>query len=108
MSGPQIRRSQAVTAARLRDRTNKTSATDYITNTSADAQRYRLLAALCNQSVTTIDARQLLNVMHPAMRVRELRELGHNIVTRLLDIHDDRGRPHSRVALYSLIPGGSK
>jgi len=108
MSGPQIRRSQAVSAARLRDRTNKTSATDYITNTSADAQRNRLLAYLKHGSITTIDARRSLNVFQPAARVFELRHRGYNIVTHLMDSHDDLGRPHIRVALYSLIAGGAK
>ncbi|NYE27315.1 hypothetical protein HDE78_000240 [Rhodanobacter sp. K2T2] len=106
MSAPQIRRSPAGKAG-LRDRNQNNSVSDHITDTSTAGQRHRLLATLRHQSITTIDARRDLNVMHPAMRVRELRERGHNIVTRLIDIHDDQGRPHSRVAMYSLISGAA-
>jgi hypothetical protein len=106
MSAPQTRLGAASTAPR--DRTNNNSASNHITDTSTHAQRIRMLDVLRHQSITTIDARRDLNVMHPAMRVRELRELGHNIVTRLVDLADDQGRLHHRVALYSLISGGAK
>jgi len=108
MSGPQIRRSQAVAVDWLRDRTHRSSVSEHITNTSAEAQRNRLLAYLKRNSITTIDARSLLNIMMPAARCFELRKLGHNIVSRPVDIHDDQGRLHRRVAHYSLISGGAK
>lgn len=107
MSAPQIQRSPAG-KAELRDRTDNNFVYDHITDTSTEAQRHRLLAALRHQSITMIDARRELNVMHPAMRVRELRGLGHNVITRLVNIPDDQGRLHQRVALYSLISGGAK
>lgn len=73
-----------------------------ITDTSVASQRMRLLAHLRHDSITTIEARRDLNVLHPAMRIKELREDGHNVVTRLMEVRDDYGRKHSRVALYSL------
>jgi len=76
-----------------------------ITDTTAASQRMRLLAHLRHDSITTIEARCDLNVLHPAMRIKELREDGHNVVTRLMDVRDDYGRKHSRVALYSLAGG---
>jgi hypothetical protein len=107
MTSAQIRRSPAGKAG-LRVRTHNNSVSNHITDTSTQAQRIRLLDVLRHRSITTIDARRDLNVMHPAMRVRELRDLGHNIVTRLVDLPDDQGRLHHRVALYSLISGGAK
>lgn len=104
MSAPQTRRSPAATG--LRDRTQKTSAQHRSTDTSAAAQRLRLLAHLRHEAIDTIAARRDLNIMMPAARVKELREGGHNIQTMRVDRYDDQGRKHSRVAVYSLIGGG--
>lgn len=76
------------------------------TDTNTAAQRMRLLAHLRHDSITTIEARRDLNVMHPAMRIKELRGAGYNVVTRLMDVFDDYGRRHPRVAIYSLVGGG--
>lgn len=73
-----------------------------IVDTSASAQRARLLAALRKGPVTTLDARRDLNVFVPGVRVFELRREGHPIVTRLIRLLDDQGRPHSRVAQYAM------
>ncbi|ASW45377.1 MULTISPECIES: helix-turn-helix domain-containing protein [Xanthomonas] len=73
-----------------------------IVDTSASAQRARLLAALRKGPVTTLDARRDLNVFVPGVRVFELRQEGHPIVTRLIRLLDDQGRPHSRVAQYAM------
>ncbi|WP_259739853.1 helix-turn-helix domain-containing protein, partial [Xanthomonas campestris] len=73
-----------------------------IIDTSASAQRARLLAALRRGPVTTLDARRDLNVFVPGVRVFELRQEGHPIVTRLIRLLDDQGRPHSRVAQYAM------
>ena len=78
-----------------------------ITDTSAAAQRIRLLAHLRGGSFTTIDARRDLDVLHPAMRVKELRQSGHNVVRRVIGVHEDYGRKYSHVALYSLAWGDS-
>jgi len=107
MSVPAKRRSPAG-KAELRDRTDNISVSKHITNTGAEAQRQRLLTELQHRAINTIDARRDLNILMLAARVKELRQRGHDVVTRLMDIHDDQGRPHSRVALYSLISGGAK
>jgi hypothetical protein len=45
--------------------------------------------------------------MHPAMRVKELRAKGYSVQTLRFDRHDDQGRIHRRVAVYSLIGGAA-
>lgn len=68
-----------------------------------EAQRDRLLQALKDRgSVSTCDAREDLNVMHPAGRIMELRRQGHGINTSLAWVADEEGRLH-RQALYSLL-----
>lgn len=79
-----------------------------ITDTSTAAQRQRLLTHLRHDSIDTITARRRLNIMHPAMRVKELRNEGHDIVTVRVGRYDDQGRAHHNVALYTLMPGGAQ
>ncbi|WP_137820944.1 helix-turn-helix domain-containing protein [Pseudomonas sp. D(2018)] len=71
-------------------------------DTSAAAQRVRLLERLRLGPVDTITARRELNIMAPAPRVKELREAGYPIHTHLIRLNDDQGRPHRRVAQYYL------
>lgn len=71
-----------------------------LNDTSADAQRTRLLARLQNGPVDTITARSEMNIMMPAARVKELRVQGHPIKTQLITLTDDHGRLHNGVALY--------
>jgi len=73
---------------------------------TAQAQRARLLARLRGGAVTTIQARRELDVMHPAMRVLELRKLGHRIITHWTLEATDVGRLH-RVARYVLVRGAT-
>lgn len=71
---------------------------------SAGAQRGRILAHLkTNRSLTTLEARQNLNIMHPAARVMELKERGYHIITNRRKDVDSEGRLHS-VAEYVLMP----
>ncbi|WP_437883540.1 helix-turn-helix domain-containing protein [Pseudomonas sp. LRF_L74] len=79
-------------------------------NTSAEAQRARLLERLQEGPVSTIEARRDLNILMPAARVKELRTAGHVIQTHRMRLHDDQGRPHSGVALYLLssVPANSE
>lgn len=70
---------------------------------SAAAQRARLLDALRIGSVSTIEARRHLEVLHPAMRVLELRAAGHNIHTAWDTQAGECGVKH-RVARYVLLP----
>jgi hypothetical protein len=71
------------------------------TDTNAAAQRARLLDALRRDSLTTLEARRLLDVLHPAARVMELRREGHNIVTAWTTDTTPEGNAH-RVARYFL------
>ncbi|WP_028455781.1 helix-turn-helix domain-containing protein [Chitinilyticum litopenaei] len=74
-----------------------------ITATEAAAQRLRVLAALRSGSCTTFELRDRCNVMMPAARIKELKDAGHTIITDLIDAEDSHGRPHGRVAKYTLI-----
>lgn len=71
-------------------------------DTSTNAQRIRLLARVQAGPVDTITARSELNIMMPAARVKELRELGHPIKTHRITLTDEHGRTHRGVALYYL------
>jgi|GEM_PF-504491 len=67
----------------------------YLTNTAS--QRQRILEHLRHAPLTTLQAREYLDIMHPSQRVKELKERGHNILTNL--ITDDSGKAkHNRVA----------
>jgi hypothetical protein len=71
---------------------------------SLPAQRQRLLNYLCGHgSLTTIEARRFLDIMHPAMRVLELKRQGHRIETHWINDVTEAGKSH-RVARYLLAP----
>ncbi|WP_411726050.1 helix-turn-helix domain-containing protein [Methyloglobulus sp.] len=53
--------------------------------------------------ITTLEARQKLDIMHPAARVQELRGLGHDIITHWQTV--DTGKAKHRVARYVLLSG---
>jgi len=69
-------------------------------------QRASLLAALRVGPLTTLEAREVLGVMHPAGRVLELRRLGYAIVTLRRKVVDADGRAHQSAA-YVLRDGGA-
>ena len=69
---------------------------------SADAQRRRLLDALRCGNVSTLEARCNLDILHPAMRVRELRLDGFDIQTVRISADTGFGVKHS-VARYVLM-----
>lgn len=73
-----------------------------INDTSTEAQRTRLLQRLRIEPIDTIAARDELNVMAPAPRIKELRERGHPIKTHRITRMDEHGRMHRGVALYYL------
>ena len=52
-----------------------------MSHNSNEVQRTRILDWLRSESLTTLQAREHLDVMHPAGRVMELREQGLNIMT---------------------------
>ncbi|WP_411727917.1 helix-turn-helix domain-containing protein [Methyloglobulus sp.] len=55
-------------------------------------------------NITTIEARTMLGVMHPAWRIMELRRGGANIVTHWATVLTPKGK--HRVARYVLLSGG--
>lgn len=69
-------------------------------NTSAGAQRARLLEHLEYRAVDTITVRSKLNVMMPAARIKELRDASHIIKTQRITQTDEHGRTHKGAALY--------
>jgi hypothetical protein len=80
------------------------NATTNTPDLSAAAQRARLLDSLRAGPVSTLAARRDLCVMHPAARIQELREQGHDIATVWRSEPDERGVMH-RQALYVLRAG---
>jgi hypothetical protein len=74
-------------------------------STSAASQRQRILDWLTASPLTTTQARADLDVMHPAARIQELRERGHNIITHWTTV--DTGKAKHRIASYVLLSGGA-
>ncbi|TAF75889.1 MAG: hypothetical protein EAZ52_05325 [Alphaproteobacteria bacterium] len=76
---------------------------DLSTNTAA--QRSRLFHALKERGVlgvTSLEARTLLDILHPAGRIKELRKQGIDIVTAWTWQPTERGKLH-RVGRYVLL-----
>lgn len=84
------------------------SPSEAINDTSSEAQRQRLVAALIeanDNGVSTIQARHELNIMAPAPRIYELRHIyGMNIIAFRSEDVDPAGYRH-RCARYFLFPG---
>jgi len=80
-------------------------------NNSTTAQRQRLLECLQivgGQGITTIQAREVLDIISPAPRVHELRWIEGKNVATLWDIDlNAQGKKH-RVARYVLLSGSWK
>ena len=74
---------------------------------SAVKQRQRLLVGLRQSSVSTLEAREHLSILHPAGRVFELRHRGHAIVTHWVQEASGNGTVH-RVGRYVLVPGAGQ
>ena len=66
------------------------------------ATHARLLAVLTGKPCTTPELREL-GFLAPAARVCELRQQGHEIVTRMVFTFAEDGKPH-RVAQYHFYP----
>lgn len=90
----------------MTDQKKASPKTTHLHDNSANAGQRRMLEGfeLFGQ-VTTVIARELLGVMHPASRVRELRERGYEIDMRRVSVIGHDGREHRNVASYSLIRG---
>jgi hypothetical protein len=70
-------------------------------STDLNQQCARLLEWLQTKTITTLQAREELDILHPASRIQELREAGHNIITHRTT--DDTGKSKHRVACYVLL-----
>lgn len=70
-------------------------------STATNAQRDRVLQRLKRGPATTLELRRDEDVIHPAGRVRELRNSGHSITTLMLEQQTDSGAWH-RVGQYVL------
>lgn len=75
------------------------------TTNSVRSQRKRILDYLLSKPLATLAARTDLDIMHPAARVQELREQGHEIYTHWETV--DSGKAKHRIASYVLMSGGS-
>lgn len=74
-------------------------------DTPNPAQRARILKyleKLGSSGVSTIEIREKLDVLHPAGRIKELREEGHKIITRWTVTENIFGLAH-RNARYVLV-----
>jgi hypothetical protein len=67
-------------------------------------QRAAILSALRTGPLSTVDAREVLGIMHPAGRIKELRQRGFEIATVCRMSFDAQGRPHL-AACYVLREG---
>ena len=66
-------------------------------------QQERVLHALREGPQSTFTLRSRYNVMMPAARIKELRDMGYQIETIRQTRVDDYGRKHPAVALYVLV-----
>jgi hypothetical protein len=73
---------------------------------SVHSQRSRLLEKLRECNLTTSDARHDLDIMHPAARVQELREMGFEILTVKTNEKTSNGGIR-HLARYVLVQGVS-
>lgn len=81
----------------------KTIAADHPGN-DVEVQRDRVLTAMQEGSLSTVEARRWLDIMHPAQRILELRDQGVDIDTTWTLEPTDCGRLH-RMARYVLRVG---
>lgn len=70
----------------------------------SESQRKRIHEWLLIKPLTTNQARTELQIMHPAARVKELRERGCNIVTHPTTEYTGSTK-HTKVASYVLLVG---
>jgi hypothetical protein len=75
---------------------------DEFRGTATDTQCKRLLAALRGSAITTFEASRFLDVYHPAGRVKDLRNDGHQITTLRQQVRTEANVRHI-VGLYLLV-----
>jgi hypothetical protein len=79
----------------------KNAMTNINFSTDSSSQRLRILSWLSTAPLTTLQARTELDIMHPAARVKELKERGYNIVTHWTTVWTDKAK--HRIASYVLL-----
>jgi hypothetical protein len=76
----------------------------FLKDNSAKSQRQRILRHLqAVGNLNTLEARHKLDCLHPAMRVLELKKIGHDIQTVWINALTPEGCNH-RVGQYILNP----
>ena len=71
-------------------------------NTSTTSQQLRILEwLLAYGHINTFEARDVLDIAHPAGRIRELKAKGHNIITTMIDVYN--GKARHRIGQYTLL-----
>lgn len=68
---------------------------DQFKGLDANTQAQRLLAALRLFPITTFEASRYLDVYHPAGRIKDLRNEGHDILTLRVGTQTEAGVVHS-------------
>ena len=70
-------------------------------STEASNQRARILEASKRQGgVTSMEARDALNIVDPPKRISELVAMGHKFAFSYERLYDHAGRPHPKCARY--------
>lgn len=72
-------------------------------STNTESQKSRLLDHLLLTPITTLQARSELDIMHPAQRIKELKDDGYPIVTHWTT--EWTGKAAHRIASYVLLLG---
>lgn len=92
------------TSTKHYDYSSKNSFNQHVSDNSSTSQRAKILHYLKNTGpLTTLQARHILDIMHPGMRVFELRQIGHPIETVWTEDITPEGNLH-RVGQYILLP----
>lgn len=81
--------------------TQKNNAPDNNKATASEAQRQRIIDALRTGPKTSYELRRIGCYQAPA-RIIELRRMGYDIRTELVDLYDRDGYLHPRCARYHL------
>ena len=76
-----------------------------LNDTSLANQQAIVLSALQKECQHTSSLRNAYGVMHPAARIKELKERGYRIDTVRISVITPDGVKHRSVAKYFLIPG---
>lgn len=71
-------------------------------DTSTNNQRAITLSAIVDAPKSTIELRHNFGIMHPAARIQELRDMGHQILTIRVTEVTPYGIKHKAVAKYVL------